>query len=254
MNEGGIVRDALVFGGANALDFSDVRLGVIRIPEVSLRIEEAQEIWDENCGSGFSFHHFLGSDDQIFFKNLSLKTLSLSVVQLGLFDRFKRIFHRPQVLIGNVKNDSALMVAAGLMTFQELITSSRACHMVRPLSHLQPVGDLVLNGPILPQFQAFERMTVSVQTANGSAAAVAPAEVARMTAIGEPNMSLKKILESVIDERRIERIIHVGPGLIDRSLVSEFEARDLQIVESIDIDPMLSWFWRDLNMHSAVVG
>lgn len=235
------MRDALVFGGANALDFADVRLGVVRIPEVSLRLEEAQGVWDKNCGSTFSFHHFLCSEDQIFFKNLSLKTLSLAVVQLGLFDRFKRIFHRPQILIGNTKNDSALMVAAGLMTFQELIMSSRACHMIRPLAHLQAVGDLALSGPILPQFQAY------AQAANSTSE-----QVDKMLPIGEPNMSLQKVLESAVDERRIERIIHVGPGLIDRTILSELETRDIQIVESIDIDPMLSWFWRDLNTHAAL--
>lgn len=246
------MRDALVFGGANALDFADVRLGVIRIPEVSLKIEEAQELWDKHCGSGFSFHHFLASDDAIFFKNLSLKTLSLAVVQLGLYERFKRIFNRPQILVGNVKNDSAMLVAAGLLTFQELIASSRACHMVRPLAHLQSVGEMVLNGPILPQFQAFERVSVNVTAAPGTGAAesagvIAATETQRMVNIGDADMSLKKVLERVIDERRLERIIHVGPGLIDRALISEFGARDLQIVESIDIDPMLSWFWRDLN-------
>ncbi len=252
------MRDALVFGGANALDFADVRLGVIRIPEVSLKIEEAQELWDRNCGSGFSFHHFLASEDAVFFKNLSLKTLSLAVVQLGLYDRFKRIFHRPQVLVGNVKNDSAMLVAAGLMSFQELIMASRACHMVRPLAHLQPVGDLVLNGPILPQYQAYERLVVNVASAasasqDGAAeSTLASVDAIRMTSLGDADMSLRKVLERVVDERRLERIIHVGPGLIDRAVIAEFEARDLQIVESIDIDPMLGWFWRDINNVATI--
>jgi hypothetical protein len=232
---GGSVRNVLVFGGANALDFADVRLSVLRIPEVSLKIEEAQEIWDKCCGSSFSFHHFLASDDQIFFKNLGLKTLALAVVQLGLYDRYKRIFSEPKILIGNVKNDSALMVASGLMSFEELITSSRACHMVRPMAHLQSVENIMLNGPILPQYQAFIKTT-------GADAATASA-----TTIGEPDMDLRKVLERVVDEQRVERIIHVGPGLIDRALIMDLEPRELQIVESIDIDPMLNWFWRDLH-------
>jgi len=234
------MRSILVFGGANALDFADVRLAVLRIPEVSLKIEEAQEIWDRCCDTTFSFHHFLASDDQIFYKNLSLKTLALAVVQLGLYERYRRLFGAPKVLVGNVKNDSALMVACGLMSFQEMIVTSRACHMVRPMAHLQPVDNILLNGAILPQYQAF------ILDTTGGAAATAMA-----TTIGEPDMDLRKILERTVDDQRAERIIHVGPGLIDRNLIADLELRELQIVESIDIDPMLNWFWRGLQKEQT---
>jgi len=244
------MKSVLVFGDANALDFAEVRLAVLRIPEVSLRIEEAQEAWDSFCGSDFSFHHFLASDDQVFYKNLSLKTLALAIVQLGLFDRFRRLFCAPKIMVGNVKNDSALMVATGLMNFSELVTSSRACHMVRPMAHLQPVENIMLNGPILPQYQAFVR-------ADGAAGAAETSPLA--TSIGEPDMDLRKVLEKVVDDERLDRIIHIGPGLIDRALIAGLEPREVQIVESIDVDPMLSWFWSDLQKgsmpaRSAVMG
>ena len=68
-NKGGSMKEALVFGGHNALDFSDIRLSVLRIPEVSLRIEAAQKIWDEECRTSFSFHHFLSSEYSTFYTN-----------------------------------------------------------------------------------------------------------------------------------------------------------------------------------------
>ena len=128
------MKEAVVFGGQNSLDFYDVRLSVLRIPEVSLKIEEAQNIWDKSCGTSFSFQHFLSCEDSIFFNNINLKALSLSVVQLGLMDRYERLFRKPQYLVGNTQNDSALMVASGKVTLSELIANSQACGLVRPMA------------------------------------------------------------------------------------------------------------------------
>lgn len=237
------MKEALVFGGQNSLDFLEVRSQVVRIPEVSLRLEEAQCIWDKSCGSSFSFQHFLNAEDSAFFNNIHLKSLSLSVVQLGLLDRYKRHFGESDFLVGNTQNDSALMVAAGLVKFSELIEKSQAGGLIRPMVPLQIATEPVLRGHSLPQFQVFARV------AEGSGSK--PTELdqgPKYKAAGQPEISVQKILQSLIDDMGIKKIVHVGPGTMDKShIMNQYEMRELQVYESIDIDPMLGWFWADLR-------
>ena len=229
------MKNALVFGGANSLDFIDVRLGVVRIPEVSLKLQEAQQIWDRHRDDSFCFHTFLMSDDVVFFNSSGLKSLCMSIVQLGLFDRYCRLFRAPDCYIGNIQRDSALPVVCGRQSLAQLILNSSA--MGIPVDTSDPTVTL-LNGQILPRYQTFERLTVGDN------------ENEHFTPVHEPEMTLVAAIEHAIDQRSVTKIVHVGPGQLDRAVTSALEPRELSIVESIDIDPMLGWFWRDMR-HGA---
>lgn len=233
---GGYMKTAVVFGPLNSLDFTDIRLNVLRIPEVGIKIAEAQEAWDELCGTNFSFQHFLCSEDHSFFNNINLKSLALAIVQLGLYDRYVRHFGEPQFLVGNTQNDAALLVAARVMPLKKLISLSPACTLQRPMAPLQIASDTLLMGQSLPKFQAISLDNVAEQ--NG--------------AIGEADMSLEKILVNVVEKHSVSKIVHVGPGLMNKSkCFNKFEMSDVQIVESIDVDPMLQWFWSDLRKYDT---
>lgn len=223
------MEDALVFGGSNSLDFAEVRFNVLRIPEVSLRLEEAQEIWDQISGASFSFQHFLNSDDHSFFNNINLKTLTLAVVQIGLYDRYVKNFRQPQVIVGNIENESAALVAAGKISLKEMIERSQACCTMRPMAPLFVASDLVLKGHSLPRFQAFRSQREGAKV--------------QYVAVSDPRMNLNEVIERVLESGEIQKIVHVGPGMLDKSSLINFEMRDIQLLESIDLDPMLGWFW-----------
>jgi len=232
------MKEAVVFGGQNSLDFFDVRNSVVRIPEVSIKLEEAQKIWDEQCKTSFSFQHFLTCEENQFFNNIHLKSLSLAIVQLGLLDRYKRLFRNPQYLIGSINNDSAMLVATGTITFQELISQSQACAMVRPLAPLQlapTAQNTILNGRQLPKYQAFKLGEEKFMEA------------------GQSYLSLINTIRQLTDHEGIQKVIHIGPGAIEKTQIANaFDSRDLQIVESIDVDPMLGWFWSNLRKQALL--
>lgn len=230
--EGQAMEDIIVFGGNNSLDFAEVRFNVLRIPEVSLRIREAQDIWDESSGASFSFQHFLNADDNSFFNNINLKTLTLAVVQLGLYDRYIKNFRPPQMLIGNVENESAALVVAGKISLREMIERSQACCVMRPMAPLHVANDLILKGHSLPRFQAYREQ-------QGEGAKQPPI----YAALFEPLMSLAEVIERAVDCGHVSKIVHVGPGMLDKSVLQKVEMREIQILESIDLDPMLGWFW-----------
>ena len=129
------------------------------------------------------------------------------------------------------------MVAAGVITFSELIMKSQAFCLLRSMAPLHDVKELVLNGRSLPLYQGYEVLDPS-----------------GFNALGSSDMSLQNVLQSLIDKQQVKKIVHVGPGFLNKAAgIDELLTRDVQIVESIDVDPMLGWFWSELRKHDLAL-
>ena len=130
----------VVFAGRNGLDFLELRLGVVRIPDVSLRIREAQTILDSLEIERVDLLGATITEDDSFFRNIKMKSLLASIVQVGLYDRLLKTQRPPDVLVGSANGDSALLVCAGQMTFEQMIKSSAA------FQHLLPREEAPVDG------------------------------------------------------------------------------------------------------------
>ncbi len=224
------MKEVILFNGINALDFQDIRDNVIRIPEVSARIREAQEVWEALTHSNFSFYNFLLSEDTTYLSNIKIKSLITSIVQVGLYDRYVRKFGLPDYVVGAVNGDSPLMVCLGKITFEDMILSSQAAKPSLPLMAVPKEGQPVLAGVSLTEVGIFCRNRESNQFER---------EV-------HNQRDLAKIINFLIEDRRVTKLTNIGPGTFSlESFKEELAMRDVQIVESIDADPMLSWFWVD---------
>lgn len=232
---------AVVFGGLQSLDFQDVRENVVRIPEVRIKLEEAQSIWERHVNQDLGFHQFICSEDATFFNNISLKSLCVAIVQIGLYDRYKKHFKTPQFLVGDARNDSALLVAAEKISLTDLILRSRAAGVVHPIESAAAREGL----PILTG-QAFAMYEVYAQNANAAEAAAEP-----FKATGMKEMDLAKLIRNLYHENSVRKIVNVGPGQLQLGIPSEDAASDMMTLESIDLDPMLSWFWKELRKAPA---
>lgn len=239
-----MVKNAVVFSGRNGLDFGELRSGVIRIPEVSLRLREAQKIMDRLDVSSIDLMTVICSDDETFVRNLKLKSLLAAVVQVGLFDRLMTSHRRPDFLIGNCNGDSAMLVCAGRISFADLIESSQALSSLRPAEKvvsLVPSPEPVLSGILLTEYQAMEF---------------------GLNEFGQPGyepvldgvMDLKKIIASLFHERGAVRFISIGPAAMLRGVDYQNLCSDeVESMDSIELDPMLSWFWRAMRSHPVAV-
>jgi hypothetical protein len=242
------MSDAVVFNGLNSLDFVDVRRNVCRIPEVVSRIRQAQQYVDENTDLDFDFLNFIVSDDKTFLSHIRYKSLAACIVQVGLFDRYLRYHKRPSFMIGNINGDSALQVACGVISFESMTKKSAAfadntledkpCEVVS----LQAGSEPVLSGFSLTEYAVFGQ--------------IEPSELAE----GEPpfakievdQMGVSKIVHKLVDEHMLGQIVNIGPGNLLISRTGEDLILDqLAILESIDLDPMLSWFWPELKQSNV---
>lgn len=229
------MRDAVIFNGPNALDFFDVRSNIIRIPEVVHRIRQAQEVWDEADFPEFDFTNFISSDNNTFLSNLRSKSLAAAIVQVGLYDRYVKHFKAPQYLVGNLNGDSAMQVASGELNFEDMILNSSATRLNRAGMTLHLTDAPLLAGVSLTEYG-------TIKLGNGS-----PSEkVDRLC-----RMDIEKIVEKLIEDEAVQKFVNIGPGntLLQNS---EFSMRDVQILESVDLDPLLSWFWTSLKENQLV--
>jgi hypothetical protein len=232
------MRDAIVFNKISNLDFQDIRTNVIRIPEVVARVREAQKIWDTLSGTPLDLANFIGSEDAIFLGNIKLKAFASAVVQAGLFDRYLKNHAAPEFLVGVVNGDSALKYAAGSQNFFDLVAESPAVSNVVPARAPSALpGDIpMLSGVHLAEYAVFQR------TAEGT-----------YQRLELDARELDTMILDLVDRHGICRLVSVGPGNTLGKRAHDLASRDVQVLESIDLDPMLSWFWQNLRENRLAI-
>lgn len=224
------MRDVLVFNGSSNLDFQEIRTNVGRIPEVVARIREAQKIWDTVATQPLDLANFIGSEDICFLGNIKLKSFATAVVQVGLLDRYLKSHALTEFIIGAINGDSPMKVALGQMSFFDMVAESPLLAGTKLTAVPEGVtaGSLpVLAGVRLAQYAVFQRQ--------------ASGEYQCLTV---DTADVEKMVVGLVDTYGACKVVIVGPGntLFGQDSVLTTE-RDVQILESIDLDPMLSWFW-----------
>lgn len=232
------MREALIFNGANALDFQDIRTNVVRIPEVVHRIRQAQELWDDCSPEPLDLANFIGSDDSVFLGHIKLRNFASAIVQIGLMDRFLKNHDMPQFLIGATNGDSALKIALKQISFTDLVVDSPAMPKTEENGIAVPSPEVTmpkLSGVQLTEFGVYQQSPQGYQR------------------LYFPTMAVERMIEMAVGQHGIGRLIFVGPGngLMDRGGLAR--RSEVEIVESIDLDPMLSWFWRHLKENRLAV-
>lgn len=259
----------VVFAGRNGLDFLELRLGAVRIPEVSLRIRDAQKILDALDVERVDLLGSTITEDESFFRNIKIKSLLAAIVQVGLYERLLKSQRAPEILIGNSNGDSPLLVCAGQMTFEDMVKNSAALQTLQPLparetadgapaptSLLAAVPLGLLPGIQAPLATLSQQAMPTLPSLSGLSLTEFRAflrnEDGSMSEVGQPVMDLKKLLTEVVEHQTISRFINVGPGAAinsnDYEAIGEAAGADeVTVIDSIDLDPMLNWFWKQMR-------
>lgn len=233
------MRDALVFNGSSNLDFQDIRTNVIRIPEVVQRIREAQKIWDTIAATSLDLANFIASEDAVFLGHIKLKAFATAVVQVGLLDRYLKSGRLPEYVVGTVNGDSPLLVAIGKISFFDMVSESSAVTGMagRPVAQLSGGFELpLLSGVQLAEYGIFRRNEKG--------------EYQRQLC---DTREVDKMLLELVDQYDVSKLAMIGPGNSVFKKVLDLTSRDIRVTESIDSDPMLSWFWTHMRENRLAV-
>jgi len=231
-----MTKVAVVFSGRNGLDLAALRGSVLRIPEVTMRLREAQNILDNLAEfPSVDLLSLLISDNEHFFRNIQLKGLVAAIVQVALFDRYLRTQARPQFLVGNSNGDSAMLVCSGRQSFREMVRNSPAVTANRTLSSevvvpLETASLPVLSGLSLTEYQALQGKATEQEFT--------------YVAVPGDSMELRKLIASLFLEQGLSRFVNVGPSsALVESDYREIGDGEIEAIDSIELDPLLGWFW-----------
>ncbi|MEO0337102.1 MAG: hypothetical protein AAF202_11950, partial [Pseudomonadota bacterium] len=191
---------------------------------------------------------FIVSDDKTFLSHIRYKSLAACIVQVGLFDRYLRYNKSPQFMVGNINGDSALQVACGVISFESMIKRSAAFadstveEKPQEVISLQAGSEPVLSGFSLTEYAVFTH--IQPEDRVESEPPYAKIEI--------DQMGVTKIVHKLVDEHSLNQVVNIGPGNLLVSRTGEDLILDqLAILESIDLDPMLSWFWPELKQATV---
>lgn len=232
---------AVVFNGLNSLDFYDIRVNAIRIPEVSVRLRQAQHVLDR-LGIQTSLVQFISSENDVFLVNIRLKGLCAAIVQVGLYDRLLKVVGSPDFVIGPSNGDAAAKVISGAMSLEQMVGDSIQATLRVRNDQVVPIGVApLLCGIEMTEFSVF----YAAQEENSDL------KYAQSEIRGE---KLESVVKEALEVHSISRLINIGPGQsIRNKLFSELALTDTEIIESVDMDPMLSWFWPSLREQMFAV-
>ncbi len=219
----------LLYSGRRGLDDPATRISVLRIPEVSRKLKEAQRLVDEIIGASLKIdlYSYVQSSDSEFNSNASLKALVAATVQVGLFDRFVKYRSRPKFLVGPINGNSAMAVCAGMQEFRNFIENSDFCKENTLMARYTQQGTK-LTGVKLEEYGAlmwnpegfYQNLEVEKKEAT-------------------------KIVEELSLNNLLTQCVHLGPTYDFRQEEFANVGLDgLASMSSIEMDPILNSFWK----------
>jgi hypothetical protein len=219
------METAVLFGDPQVFDQLEIRQSLIRIPEVSLKIREAQSFLDTEDGGSVDLFQLFHISEEDFKVKRQVRTFLLELVQIALFERFKTRHGYPRLLVVPKEHNLVLKVIIQQIGMEEYL--DKRLRLFK------------LQVPVVERFQTAETaqfyLVVEALNQNGKV----NFEQAQVEA-----ESLTQLIEDLSEKYDTERLVHVGPGRAGLKIFwKEAFLRRFQFLDSIEVDPMLNWFW-----------
>lgn len=202
-----------------------MREGVIRIPEVISKIRQAQRVMDTLGYKSVDLLGLITADESVYKKSGVLREVIGSSIQFGLYDRYITRFRTPDIIIAPKSSKFFLATLTRGFEFAEFIQSK----VLPEVLNVAPTESTVA-----VDFIGLKLKPTSLEDA-------------------ELQISASDLLTMLAEKLEVQRIIKISPEIQALSLnQSELSYERLQICDSVEIDPLLTWLspaW--LNIQSA---
>lgn len=235
------MKTAVILSNTGVLDFLELRSSIIRIPEVIAKLKEAQIYLDRAMEEAPDLIQFLTSEDQKFWASQNIRKIAVGVVQIALYERYEKRFGKAAHFLAIDNEENPIQVISGNMRLGEYVINLA---MKKEKTQSSDVFDLseasfLSKGISMPDFQLY-----SQEDNEDSVLAYKLEDEGKKEALNE-------LLMKVRDEDSVKQFVNIGPGQsISGSAMSKLVDKELNIMESIDLDPMLSWFWDTSGSYS----
>ncbi len=207
------------FSSQPGLEFSELRTTLMRIPQVSSRVRQAQEHLDRSELVHTDLYSLLLADDLEFARSSPTDRLLLStLVQVGLFDRFSRKQGLPDFLVAR-HDQLAMHFSAGHLAYPDLI--KRAVTLD--------------NSDLLSSYVAYQKVTLRENDWEYKILPLAEDAV-------------YDILKTLKDQFQAGLVVGFGPGFEMAFDIKSFRAKEeIEFLDVIADDEKLTWFWPEIR-------
>ncbi len=229
------METAVLVGDQGVLNQLGIREAVIRIPEVSLKLKEFQISVDQLAQRPVDLMMMMSFDDNTYQKLGGLKTIICAAVQCGLFERYIKKNGLPKYMVGGIGLVQVVSLFTGMTSVSEFL---------RPLVLAQTASPTAFESSGMFTKPGYEVVMLTPQL-EGSLK-IEPVDVMAG--------SVPEVVQFLIEEKDVRRLVNLGPG--DRVINSHTidpMYEHVQVTETIEMDPMLAWFWTPQLRDSTVV-
>ena len=188
---------------------------------------------------------------------------------IAFIERYARIISAPVHTHARVtsvrRSDDGYAVATDQGDWQcrTVVLATGACNIpqVPPVAEAVPPAIATLTSMQYRNPDQLEQAGVLVVGASASGVQIAEYAVFKRNALtGEFDRLATNVREAermivqIVDEQDVNKLIMVGPGnsIFGRKIM-DLTVRDVKVLESIDLDPMLSWFWSHLKGNRLAI-
>ena len=206
----------LVFTGRSGVDKLEFRQQLLRVPEISTILKSAQSCLESRGIFTKDLASFVQSETNEYLSAGLWREFVAQLMQIGLYRRYERLSFRPQFIIGDSGECSAAAVCLGVVSFEVLI--EQFIELLEKRSQEEQSSEFLV-GHRLEMAKVYEFVGGEYQ----------------VTAEGKETWSL---LEGICKDHLVDQVITLGLSQAATSLQTE---QDLGIVESVVVDPLLSW-------------
>jgi hypothetical protein len=210
------MNSVLVFTGRSAIDGVDFRWQLLRVPEVSKVLKEAQQAIDVCMPEAIDLVSFIQMENREYLAGGLWRELCSQLIQIGLYRRYQKNNIKPRFIIGDAGPLSATPVCLALISIPDLIHSFME-EMVKKEEEAQCKDFLV--GQKLETSRVYENRN----------------EEFCVFSEGKGTLAL---LDGIMKDYLVDQVITLGSA--DYLGASENMA-DMGVVESVVMDPLLSW-------------
>lgn len=245
------MSEVVVFSGIEVFQSLDARMNIIRIPQVMAALRQA-ELWIEDLGiNDVSLTSFFLYEDRLFQRDDELRRLVCGVVQNALYTRYIRNRETPNWLLGPMESISILSVVSGSKSMQEWIQSSP--WTVRKMQaagikidEMEASFGLTAEG--LPHELDWGRHALASVPMLSKGFVQAPIGVFKrgneqaFELTSDEHADFESAILELVDNHGAFRFTVIGPGCdIRLGIGSEGLKEMIEVIDSVDWDPLLTW-------------
>lgn len=232
------MKSVSVFAGCGGIDFVEVRTAVLRIPEVSIKLRQAQKVIDSMGLEQLDLLAIANSEDAVLNRHTSIKTILSSLVQLALFERSLRSQRKPNYLMAVNKEQNVIDLIKG-ESISSFVQRALASEAQESAGEMEAAKVLPLNSDSTAEYTVLE----VVINENGQVKAIN--EVLK----GE---NKTKLFVEMIEKMNVTKFVNIGPSNALANSSDE-TLEPITVIDSIEADPILNWFWQGLRPSTATL-